>query len=231
MPESFGYILRNRPYRESSRLIDVFSQTDGRITCIARPAHKRGKIMAGTLEPFRYLQLQWVGRGEVFTLRQADEWGRHEIAAKELLKGIYLNELILKLCEQHYPLSSLFQAYKQTLHRITEPSTNPQALMRFELFLLEALGYEINLYQTDDHGEDISTPNHYLYLPQQGLIKKDSCIITQPDGFPLSATLLIALRDLSGMEEADWKELRVFLDRLFTYLVGRPLHSRKLLQC
>ncbi|HIO92366.1 MAG TPA: DNA repair protein RecO [Leucothrix mucor] len=229
MQESFGYILRNRPYRENSRLLDVFTQGYGRIPCIARPAKKRGKIMAGTLEPFRYLYLQWIGRGEVFTLTQADERGRHHIPTTELLKGLYLNELVYRLSQQHQATSELFQAYKQTLHRMTDAQTNPQALMRFELFLLESLGYDINLYEDDETGEEITSSFRYRYIPQQGIIKNNP-EIQQVDGFILSGSLLTNLRDLNNMQSADWQELRVFLDKILTYLVGKPLNSRKFLK-
>ena len=61
MLESFGYILRNRPFRDNSRLLNVFTQDNGRIPCIARPEKTQGKIIAESLEPFRYLHLQWLG--------------------------------------------------------------------------------------------------------------------------------------------------------------------------
>ena len=228
MPESYAYILRNRPYRDNSFLLDVFTQDNGCIPCIARPNNKRGKIIIGMLQPFRYLHLQWRGCGEVVTLIQADEQGRHKIPSAELLQGLYLNELLLSLTQQHFPLPELFNAYKQTLHRITKSDTNPQALMRFELFLLQTLGYDINLYCDDASGELINPQASYRYIPQQGIIKNNADI-RQDDGFILSSTLLIALRDLDHMQEENWQELRGFLDRLIRYIAGKPLHSRRFL--
>lgn len=229
MPESFGYILRNRPYRENSRLLDIFTQDNGRIPCIARPAKKRGKVMSGTLEPFRYLHLQWIGRGNVFTLTQADERGRHNLPPSELFSGLYLNELIYRLSQQHQATPELFQAYKQTLHRMIDPPTNPQALMRFELFLLETLGYDINLYEDDSNSEPITAQHRYRYIPQHGIIKNDP-ETQQADGFILSGHLLTALRDLNTMQLEHWQELRHFLDKIITFLVGKPLNSRQFLK-
>ncbi|RTZ65582.1 MAG: DNA repair protein RecO [Aquificaceae bacterium] len=229
MPESFGYILRNRPFRENSRLLDVFTEESGRIPCIARPAKKRGKVMAGTLEPFRYLHLQWVGRGDVFTLTQADERGRHNLPNSELFTGLYLNELVYRLSQQHQATPELFQAYKQTLHRMIDPYTNPKALMRFELFLLETLGYGINLYEEDSNSDGIIPQQRYRYIPQHGIIKNDP-EIQQADGFILSGNLLVALRDLNTMHVENWQELRTFLDKIILLLVGKPLNSRKFLK-
>ncbi len=228
MPESYAYILRNRPYRDNSLLLDVFTQENGRISCIANPTSKRGKIITGMLQPFSYLHLQWHGRGEVMTLIQADEHGRHKIPTTELLQGLYLNELLLRLTQQYFPLSALFNAYKQTLHRITKSAANPQALMRFELFLLQTLGYDINLYCDDASGEVINPQASYRYIPQQGIIKNNPDI-RQNDGFILSCAVLIALRDMNHMQEENWDELRGFLDRLISYIAGKPLNSRQLL--
>ncbi|HFC92098.1 MAG TPA: DNA repair protein RecO [Leucothrix mucor] len=228
MPESYAYILRNRPYRDRSLLLDIFTQENGRISCIANPTNKRGKIIVGMLQPFRYLHLQWRGYSEVVTLIQADEQGRHNIPSTELLQGLYLNELLLSLTQQHFPLPELFNAYKQTLHRITKSDANPQALMRFELFLLQTLGYEINLYCDDASGEVINPQASYRYIPLQGIIK-NTADIHQDDGFILSSNLLIALRNLEHMQEKNWQELRGFLDRLIRYIAGKSLHSRRFL--
>lgn len=227
MPESYAYILRNRPYRENSRLLDIFTQDYGCIPCIARSASKRGKIIIGMLQPFTYLYLQWRGRGDVVTLMQSDEQGRHNISSSELFQGLYLNELVLRLTQQYFPLPELFNAYKQTLHRIASNEAKPQALMRFELFLLQTLGYDIHLYRDDARGEAVNPSFSYLYIPQQGIIK-NTPDIRDNDGFIISSTLLIALRDLSHMQEENWQELRGFLDHLIRYIAGKPLNFRRL---
>jgi DNA repair protein RecO (recombination protein O) len=162
------------------------------------------------------------------TLHRADEQGRHHIFATELLKGLYLNELVLRLTQQHFPLPKLFNAYKQTLHRISNSEANPQALMRFELFLLQALGYDIHVYCDDERGDMISVQAVYRYIPQQGIIKNNPDI-QQEDGFIISGVLLVALRDLNTMQEKNWQELRGFIDHLISYIVGKPLNSRKFL--
>ena len=145
MQQSFGYILNQRPFRDNSVLVDIFTEDYGRICCVARPAKKRGKILKGSLEQFRYLKLQWLGKGNVQTLIDADERGRHNIPASEMMVGLYLNELILLFTTQHNPQADLFSAYKYTLHKLSDPLVNRQVLMRFELYLLTILGYPFDL--------------------------------------------------------------------------------------
>ena len=62
MYQSFAYILNRRPFRDTSLLLDIFTEDFGRICCVARPAKKRGKIVKAHTEPFRYLHLQWIGK-------------------------------------------------------------------------------------------------------------------------------------------------------------------------
>ncbi len=45
----------------------------------------------------------------------------------------------------------------------------------------------------------------------------------------ISAELLLALQDIQNMQESHWKELRIFLDKVFKALSPRPINSRKLL--
>ena len=167
-----------------------------------------------------------VGRGDLVTLTQADEQEQHPIPTTELLNGLYINELILRLTPQLTPQLKLFQAYQQTLHRLTNRETNPQAVMRFELYFLEILGYKFNLYHDDISTEKIEASYFYRYIPEQGMIKTEPNI-QQENGFIISGVLLIALRDLQSMQFENWQELRTFLDRLMTYLVGKPINSRR----
>ena len=163
--QSFGYILNYRPFRDNSLLFDIFTEDYGRICCVARPAKKRGKILKGSLEPFRYLHLQWIGKGDVQTLTEADERGRHAIPPSEMMMGLYLNELLLLLMQQHSPLPELFVAYKYTLHKLKNPEINKQIMMQFELYLLSSLGLPI-VAQTD---EAISAKMRYRFSVEEGI--------------------------------------------------------------
>lgn len=226
MLQSFGYILNRRPFRESSLLVDIFSEDFGRICCVARPAKKRGKVIKGNLEPFRYLQLQWLGKGDVQTLTQVEEHGRHIIPASEMMLGIYLNELLLLLTQQHAPIPDLFKAYKYTLHKLSDPVINKEILMRFELYLLESLGYSINLGSLKS-GQAISHEIEYLFLPDQGVTLGDDNGFS---GVSISGELLVSLEDMTTMQDSHWKMLRHFLDDVFRLIAPRTINSRRLLK-
>ncbi len=220
MPQqSFGYILNQRPFRDSSVLVDIFTLDYGRICCVARPAKKRGKILRGSLQAFRYLHLQWTGKGNVQTLTEADERGRHTIPPSEMMLGIYLNELILLFSHQHHPQTELFSAYKYTLHKLGDALVNRQILMRFEMYLLANLGYSLEK-------QDITPGMRYIFTEDKGLIADQGSATQQP---VIDADLLFALQDIQSMTESDWKQLRIVLDGIFKQIAPRKINSRRLL--
>ena len=231
MNQSFGYILNRRAYRDTSLLVDVFTEKFGRICCVARPAKKRGKIVKGNTEPFRYLYLSWIGKGDVQTLTEADERGRHNIPASELMMGLYLNELILLLTRQHAPMPELFSAYKYTLHKLGNADINRQVLMRFEIYLLNCLGYPLGI----DHSEanSMNSNEFYHFSLNDGLIldltQNSVNQSNKPVNTLISKELLLALHDIQNMQESHWIELRAFLDKVYSAISPRNINSRKYL--
>lgn len=223
--QSFGYILNHRPFRDNSLLVDIFTEDFGRICCVARPAKKRGKILRGSLEPFRYLHISWIGKGDVQTLTEADERGRHTIPPSEMMMGLYLNELLLLLTQPHAPQSALFSAYKYTLHKLGDPEINKQIMMHFELYLLASLGLPIEVQSN----QAISVKMRYRFCLEGGIMLADSDENPQTRSVNISGDLLIALQDIQNLQDEHWKQLRVFLDAVFLYLTPRTINSRKLL--
>ena len=225
MPNSFAYILNTRPFRENSLLVDLFTEEAGKICCVARPAKKRGKVLKGTIQPFRYLHIQWIGKGDVQTLTDADERGRHTIPPSELMMGLYLNELLLLLMHQHTPMPALFSAYKYTLHKLNDPAINQQIMMRFEVYLLAELGYNLT--------PSSSNKIFYRFIPDEGLIATSTKITTNTStkgsGAIISIELLLAIQDMQNMTESQWRALRQFLDASFELLAPRKINTRRLL--
>lgn len=223
--QSFGYILNHRPFRDSSLLVDIFTEDYGRICCVARPAKKRGKILKGSLEPFRYLDLQWIGKGDVQTLTESDERGRHSIPASEIMMGLYLNELLLLLTQPHAPQAALFSAYKYTLHKLGDTEINKQIMMRFELYLLASLGLPVEVQSN----EAIFPEMRYRFCLEGGIMLVNDDGNPQTRSVSISGDLLIVLQDIQSLQDEHWKQLRAFLDAVFLLLTPRTINSRKLL--
>ena len=229
MQSSMGYILRTRPYSEASVIVDLFTKDSGRITCMTRPAKLRGKVQKGHLQAFRLLQLHWQGRTELSRLTQTDERFRHRIPPKNLLFGLYLNELLLKLVQTHMALDQLFTIYQHTLQLLCDTEMPMVVVMQFELGLLNDLGHSPNLWQEDGAGEDITSEASYGYGVNIGLYLTDS-LASNHNPIPISGDLLIAMRQPETMSLQHYYELRRFLDDIWMRIVRKPFNSRKLLR-
>lgn len=229
MHSSTGYILRTRPYTDSSVIVDLFTQSAGRLTCITRPSKLRGKVPKGHLQAFKILQLNWQGRSDLSRLTETDERFRHRIPAKNLLFGLYLNELILKLVQTHSPVDVLFSTYQHTLQLLCDTELPMVVVMRFELALLEELGHMPDLWQDDDRGDSIAQNLHYTYGIKVGLHPKQNSPMDRSKT-AISGDLLIALREPSTMDLAQYQALRLFIDALWMQIVRKPFNSRKLLR-
>jgi len=230
--EAFAYILHRRPYRDDSFLLDVFSQTRGKFRCIAYPAKISGKIIRGHLEPFRYLQIEWSGTGELVRLKRVEEYGRHRLSASQLAVAFYCNELILQLSYPLQALESVFMAYKNTLHALVQATYPPAVsliVLQFELQLLQQLGHPLSFMQCSDTGQGIHIGQHYYFIPEKGLMQQRA---THSAAIVISGQLLIILQSsLMQLSPALLTELRCVLDRIIQYLLaGKTLHSRSLLE-
>ena len=229
MQTSLGYILRTRPYTDASVIVDLYTKSAGRLTCITRPSKLRGKVQKGHLQAFRILQLHWQGRSDLSRLTQTDERFRHRIPAGHLLYGLYLNELLLKVIQTHSPMDALFSAYQNTLQLLSETELPMIVVMRFELVLLKELGHMPDLWQDDEHGKAINGNSIYNYGVKTGLHLQQASA-AEYDKVPISGSLLIAIREPDRMSLEQYEDLRRFLDALWMQIVRKPFNSRKLIR-
>lgn len=220
-----AFILRRNAYRDTSLLLDMFTREAGKITCVARFTKGKGSRTRGMLEPFRLLDASWQGRGEVFTLFQADETRRYPLKGSGLIRAMYANELLLRALWQHQPQAELFDHYQRILTRLLDPA-DMLALPLFELEVLETAGYVLNLWHDDADGHDIQASMRYRFRPDYGLFPEAG----EGKGVPVSGSLLIALRDPDTMNPEQRQELRRTLDYLIQMLLkGKTLNARQLL--
>ena len=67
-----AFILHGRDFRDTSRLLDVFTQDFGRVSLVAKGARSSRSKLQGILQPFSPLVISWSGKGEVQTLTVAE---------------------------------------------------------------------------------------------------------------------------------------------------------------
>ena len=222
-----SYVLHARPYRETSLILEAFSREQGRVGLVARGARGARSRWKNVLQPFRPLLLGWTQRGEMGTLTGADQVASPPaLAGEALFCGIYVNELLVRFLQRSDPHPGLFDDYRDLLGQLAAADTPQPALRLFELRLLEAAGFALQLEHEHGSEEAIAPGRRYLFLPEGGAVRRDA----GPEGDEelVSGEALLALR--SGViEAAHQRELKYLMRRLIRYHLGdRPLKSQSL---
>jgi DNA repair protein RecO (recombination protein O) len=168
-----AFVLHKRPYRETSLLIDLFTLHYGRISLLARGVRQSGSKLSALLQPFIPLLVSYSGKTELMNLSKVEPNGHaYQLPGKQLFNGFYLNELLIKLLQQHDPHIELYQAYESALSELASSNGNEVqlALRIFEKRLLKEIGYELRL-DKDVDGRSLIADANYIFKFGIGLLK------------------------------------------------------------
>ena len=174
-----AYILHSRPYRETSQILEVFTPGYGRTGLVARGARRPKSPLRGILNPFQPLRVSWVGRGELATLVLAEPAGSGSVMpGASVMAGFYVNELLTRLLHRHDPHPDLFAHYSSLIGRLaasasTDDESLEKSLRRFELELLQEIGYALNLEQDALYQEPLRGEQWYEFRVEQGAVPVD----------------------------------------------------------
>ena len=164
-----GYVLHTYPYRETSLILQVWTQKHGRLGLVARGARRPRSPQRAVLVPFQPLALDWFGRGELRTLKTAEPAvPAIPLRGEYLLSAFYLNELLLKLTTRDDPHEGLFEAYDRAVTDLRALAPLEPALRRFELRLLQELGYALEMTREAGTHAPIAAEREYLYVVERG---------------------------------------------------------------
>ncbi len=221
-----AFILHQRPYRDTSLLLEVFSAEQGRLSLVAKGVRRRarGGSSSALLQPFIPLLLSFSGRQELKTLTQVEVAGSAtRLRGEALYSAMYLNELLMRLLHRHDPHPALFAAYASALAELAEGVVLDRVLRAFELGLLDELGYSFSLDADGRDGSPLREDAWYLFDPDLGLV-------TAPAGaapvYPGVDLLAIGRGEFGGPAGRTAK--RLLRQALAVHLGPEPLKSREL---
>ena len=223
------YVLHTYPFKETSLVVELFTRDFGRVSAVAKGARRPRSAMRGMLQSFQPLLGAWSGKLELKTLHSL-EWyaGLLMLQGEALMCGFYLNELLLRLLPREDAHEALFDEYTQTLKLLARaPDDSANILRRFELLLLQSLGYAVPLTH-NIRDEAVTAEAQYYYLPEVGPVSSKHDY--QENGVQLSGKTLLDMAqddyaDLQTQQQS--KQLMRLL--LAHYLGDKPLHTRQLL--
>jgi DNA repair protein RecO (recombination protein O) len=225
------FILHQRRYRETSLLLEVFSELHGRVGLVVKGASRKKGGVRHQCQPFLALQIGWSGRGELGNLTSIEQYGPLiHLAGDKLFSGFYLNELLIRLLHRDDPHPELFNIYEHTLKNLAECSSIESVLRIFEKRLLEQLGYGLNFDHEFTTGATIEADQEYEYLLDHGPRLLDSAEINV-SGVRVSGRSLLALLQETELNDESLKEAKKLMRyALSPHLGDKPLQSRRILE-
>ncbi|MFO7857925.1 MAG: DNA repair protein RecO [Ectothiorhodospiraceae bacterium] len=225
-PPAAAWVLHRRSYRDTSLLVELLTQENGRIGAVARGARQQRSRWRGRLEPFQPVLVNWLGRGELATLTNAESSGRFlQFPGTRLAAAFYISELVLRLVRRGEPLPGVFLAYGDALTNLAEDRLPEDGILRvFEKRLLDALGYGLLLEVTADDHEPVAAAGWYRYELEYGPV----AVTGSEHGLTVSGRTLLALaaEDVSETARARQETQRLMRAALRLYIGTRPLQSR-----
>jgi len=230
-----GFVLHSYPWRETSLIIETFTREFGRVAVVARGAKRPTSQFRGLLSPFNPIALSWSGRNEIKTLVRA-EWlgGMQPLRGDVLLAAFYANELLVRLLARGDPHLTTFGSYVELLQSLGQKSRHDTALRRFELDLLQDIGYALPLALCAE-GSPIDAAAQYAFSGDRGAQLIDANTARERDALSFADTvsgrtlLAMAARDFAHPQVA--AESKVLLRQVIRFhLDGKPLNTRRILQ-
>ncbi len=236
-------VLRRTDYKDSDRILTLYTRTHGKISVLARGARKSSKRFAGPLEPFMLLS---VGVGAALPgrrLRELTESGLLE-AMVGIVNGMdrlsaasFAVEMFRESVPEESPDPPLFELLLETLRRMgtAAPSGLRKTAAAFQVKLLSLLGFAISVRSCAGCGTAVPQNRPVYFHPGRGGV-----VCTPCGGGPmlLSSDAVSALRNFEQMplEDAAGCALSTEDERLMEQAVvsfvehhlARPLKTRNI---
>lgn len=215
-----GFVIYSRPYKEHGRHIELFTLQHGRVSAYQKSSKKGFSKTEAELQVFCPLNLSWkAGVSQRVIITECSLSSKPlSLTIPYIFTGMYCNELLYYLYYGKESCVELFGSYVAELESLSKGDGDLTCLRRFQITLLEALGYGLSI---DIDERELERDLRYTYSLGEGFYIQES--VSGRLGFTGSELLKIKLGDLSA------EKLKQLLSKIFlTLLKGRPLKSRRL---
>jgi len=174
-------VLSVRSHSESDKIISLYSQDFGKITAIAKGAHKSKKRFVNKLEPCTLLVVTCrpPKRGSLFFLEQAQLLNAHLGLRSNYglyVASIFLCELIRLFGSEQDADRALFELASTSLANLARQDCPADILITFFLLhLLRICGYAPKLDSCARCGRDIGQEGNFFLSPAGGGVICQRC--------------------------------------------------------
>ncbi|KTD64865.1 DNA repair protein RecO [Legionella spiritensis] len=170
-----AWLLHKRPSGDSSTQVTFFTREQGILHCLYRGGRTPKRQAA--LQVFTRLWVAVDSRNDWHYVRSLENVSASmALSGLSLFAGLYLNELLFHTLAPSDSHSGLFDRYYRTLQGLSISNNRLaiEALLRqFEVALLAACGYFLELGQDADSGRFIEEQACYHFIAGKGLVRAE----------------------------------------------------------
>ena len=215
------FLLHARSFGDTSIIADVFTESSGKVSIMAKGAKNPRSKFFGHLLPFSALRIIVTGKSEMKTLTQIDSnfLSQSVKGPHDLYTYLYVNELMMRLLPKGLPNQELYNLYQNFVELARADAISELDLRVFELNLLDVLGYGINFDTDTKENSEFKDSIIYSYMPEKGFHNAGDV-----EGFSAGEIAAIKNRTLEGIDKLKLKQLLQVA--ISTCLDGRELSSR-----
>ena len=215
------FLLHARSFGDTSIIADVFTESSGKVSIIAKGAKNPRSKFFGHLVPFSVLRIIVTGKSEMKTLTQIDSnfLSQSVKGPHDLYTYLYVNELMIRLLPKGLPNQELYDLYQNFVELARADAISELDLRAFELDLLDVLGYGINFDTDSKENTEFKDSIIYTYIPEKGFHQAGDT-----EGFSAKEIAAIKNRTLEAIDKLKLKQLLKVA--ISACLDGRDLSSR-----
>ncbi|WP_336287885.1 MULTISPECIES: DNA repair protein RecO [unclassified Bartonella] len=177
-------ILGTRQHGETSVILEIMTRQHGRYMGVVKGG--RSRRMAALLQPGNFVEAEWWARLDehlgLFRLEALDLHAARLIVLPEALYALQLIACHLRLLPERDPHPILYDILYLFMQNFDEPLVNAELLVRFEMRLLEELGFGLDLSRCAATGRQEKL---YYVSPKSGRA------VCEEAGYPWRKKLLI----------------------------------------
>ena len=215
------FLLHARSFGDTSIIADVFTESSGKVSVMAKGAKNPRSKFFGHFVPFSALRIIVTGKSEMKTLTQIDSnfLSQSVKGPHDLYTYLYVNELMIRLLPKGLPNQELYDLYQNFVELARADAISELDLRAFELDLLDVLGYGINFDTDSKENTEFKDSIIYTYIQEKGFHQAGDA-----EGFSAKEIAAIKNRTLEAIDKLKLKQLLKVA--ISACLDGRELSSR-----
>jgi DNA repair protein RecO (recombination protein O) len=164
-------VLHKRAYRETSLHLDLLTRDHGIVSLLAKGVSSaKNHILRAQLQPMQHIRVCFLLRTELGILTQSEPLPpSFRLNGERLMAGLYLNELIMKLCPRQDADTVLYTMLLAAREDLSGDSDLGWLVRRFERDLISHLGYATP-WSFSASGDELKEDMFYRMHLELGLI-------------------------------------------------------------